>query len=164
MRKISAYQTDDGRLFPDRTLAVAWEARVAAGGWGPLLPTPTIPKLQALVDLLYELPDTRKIVGGGADAIEDYEKAIKAFLIDNVSKEEGGGGIVGRSAKCVVKTDTVPTATDWDAVYRYIKKNNRFDLIQRRLSTEAIREIWDAGKDVPGVGKFTAVKLSITKV
>ena len=60
-------------------------------------------------------------------------------------------------------TKQVPQVKDYEPFYAFIKKENRFDLLQKRLSEGAIKEIWDQGKVVPGIEAFTAVTISLTK-
>lgn len=53
------------------------------------------------------------------------------------------------------KSDTQqPTVTDWDAVYAYIKDNNLFALLQRRVTATLWKEILDSGEQVPGIDSF----------
>jgi hypothetical protein len=53
---------------------------------------------------------------------------------------------------------------DWPKLYAHIKKTGEFELMQRRLGETAVKERWDADKQVPGVGRFTAKKVSCTRV
>lgn len=53
------------------------------------------------------------------------------------------------------KSDTQqPTVTDWDAVYAYIKENDLFALLQRRVTATLWKEILDSGEQVPGIDSF----------
>ena len=66
-------------------------------------------------------------------------------------------------ATAAITRTTVAQVTDWDEVYKYVKKTGEFDLLQKRMSDVAYRERLDAGKPVPGTEPFIVVNLSLTK-
>lgn len=54
--------------------------------------------------------------------------------------------------------------SDWDAVLDYIKKNDAFDLLERRVSKAAVRAHMDANGEVPaGVSFGTKVSVNVRK-
>lgn len=65
-----------------------------------------------------------------------------------------------------VKDEQVPVVEDWDGFYGFIKENDAFYLLQRRVSTPAFREaIGLYGEDgLPGVAVATLPKLDNRKV
>lgn len=97
-----------------------------------------------------------------ADVLEAEEVALKAYVIQNLPKSEGGA--IGKTHKVQVVTKVVPRVEDWNVFYTYIAKKKRFDLLQRRPSDAAIQELWDNKQRVPGVIEFQAVTVSVTKV
>jgi hypothetical protein len=117
----------------------------------------------ACADRLFELREKRLEEQKKVDAIEAEEKAIKEHIIQNLPKSEASG-VAGKVARVTVITKQVPQVKDWDVFYKHVKKTGEFELLQRRLTDTAIRERWDAGKQVPGVESFSAVTLSINKV
>lgn len=117
----------------------------------------------ACADLIYTLRAKRLAAQKLVDEIEKEEKALKSHIIDTLPKSEASGA-AGKLARVTVVVKTVPQVTDWDAFYKYVKKNNAFEMMQRRLSDAAIQERWDAGKKVAGVGHLQVVSLSINKV
>ncbi len=70
----------------------------------------------------------------------------------------------GSLATASTNLDTVPTVTDWDAVYNYIQRKGYFHLMQRRISAPAYRELLIIEGEVPGIDPTVITKLSITKV
>jgi hypothetical protein len=122
-----------------------------------------IPKsLGACADKLFELKQDRLALEKVVDAMKANETALTDHIINNLPK--GDTGACGKHHKAVVVTEDIPRAEDWDKVYAYIKKHNAFELLQRRLNSAAVKERLEDGKKVPGVGSFTAVKVSLTKV
>ena len=123
-----------------------------------------LPKtLAACADLLYELKAEKSAAQKVVDEIEAKQKALQNHLINTLPKSQATG-VSGKVANAKIVTEEVPSVKDWDAFYAYIKKNNAFDLLNRAPNKKAITERWENKKAVPGVDKFTAVKVSLTKV
>jgi len=117
----------------------------------------------ACADKLYQLRERRLMMQKEVDLVEEEEKALKEYLISTLPKSEANG-VAGKVARVTVVTKPVPQVKDWDLFYKYVKKSGEFELMQRRLSDTAIRERWEAGKQVPGVESFNVVSISINKV
>jgi hypothetical protein len=62
-----------------------------------------------------------------------------------------------------ISTSVLPVAKDWEAIHAYIKTNDAFHLMQKRLSSTAYREMVSAGEDIPGTESFEKQTISITK-
>ena len=119
--------------------------------------------LGACADRLYELKAEKSAAQKVVEAIEAEETAIKNYIIDELPKSNASG-IAGTKARVTVVTKPVPRATDWMEVYNFILRNDRFDLLQRRLSDAAVKEMWQDGQSVPGVEPFNVITVSINKV
>lgn len=119
--------------------------------------------LGACADRLFELRNKRLAEQKKVDEIAAEESALKNHIIDNLPKSEASG-VAGKLARVTVVTKQVPQVKDWDAFYKYVKKTGSFDLMQKRLTDAAIKERWEAGKEVSGVEHFDAVSVSINKV
>jgi len=120
--------------------------------------------LGACADLLFTLKQKRLDLDKLAAAAKAEETALSDYIINNLDKASAGA--IGKTHKVVVKTEDVPQLDmeNTDAFYAYVAKNKAWDMLQRRLSTTAIQARLDAGKKVPGIKMFRAVKLSLTKV
>jgi len=122
------------------------------------------PKSMAVcADKLYELRNKRLAAAKIVAEMEEEEKALKAYIIDNLPKSEASGA-AGKVARVTIVSKEVPQVNDWEAFHAYVKKNNAFELLQKRLSDTAINERWEAGKTIPGVGKFNVTSVSLNKV
>jgi hypothetical protein len=119
--------------------------------------------LGACADKLFELRNKRLAEQKKVDEIAAEESALKNHIIENLPKSEASG-VAGKLARVTVVTKQVPQVKDWDAFYKYVKKTGSFDLMQKRLTDAAIKERWEAGKEVPGVEHFNAVSVSINKI
>ena len=118
--------------------------------------------LAACADLLHEVRTRRLEAQRVADAIEDEEKALKAYIIKSMPKDSTG--ISGKLARVTIVPTIVVQVLDWPALYRYITKNDAFDLLQRRVSDKAVKDRWEQKKVIPGVGPFPVDTLSINQL
>lgn len=121
--------------------------------------------LAACVDLLYKIRQERLAKDKEAAALKEKETALSEHLINNLPKSEASG-IAGKVARVSIETKQIVTVTDWDKLYDYVVKNKKkgaFALLQRRVSDSAVKEIWQAGKPVPGCSPFNVPVISLTK-
>jgi hypothetical protein len=120
-------------------------------------------KLGAAVDLLFTTRQKRLVVQQTIKEMEDLEKRIKDHLINTLPKSDASG-VAGKLARAAITSKKVPTVKDWDSLYAYIKQNDAWELLQRRVNNTAVDDRWDAGDDIPGVEAFVAVNVSVTKI
>lgn len=119
--------------------------------------------LGACADRLYKVRQERLKQQKVVDQLAAEESALKEHIIQALPKSEASG-VAGRFCRVSVVSKMVPQVKDWDTFYKYVKRTGQFDLMQRRLSDAAIKERWEAGKEVPGVEHFNAVSVSINKI
>lgn len=123
-----------------------------------------IPKaLGAVADLLYTTRAKRLALSKQVEALEKDETALREHIIQTLPKSKASG-VSGKVARVTVLTDDVPQVEDWDAFYKYVKKNDAFELLQRRLSKEAVAERIDDGETLPGVKLMKIPKVSLNKL
>ena len=126
-----------------------------------------IPKSLALaVDLYYSKREERLALQRQVDTIQADETLLKTHLIDNIPKSDATG-IAGKLARVSVTTKVIGQPEDWDAIWAYCAKNRTkggFALLNRALNQKTIQEIWESGKEVPGVKAFTTINLSVNKL
>ena len=119
--------------------------------------------LAACADLLYTTRQERLDLQKKVDELKAKETILTNHLIDNLPKNDATG-ILGKVAKVTRSEKEAPQVNDWDALYAFIHKKKAYELLGRSVSSTAVKEYWDNKKDVPGIGKFIAIKLSVTKV
>jgi hypothetical protein len=125
---------------------------------------------ETLGQLLTKLHKARqkKVVADAACKVADDEvDAAKKAVMDHLQAQGmDKGGDKNLSVSLTQKV--VPNVKDWDAFYAFIKKNNYFHLLHRRVSEPAWREIHEQlaakKKEVPGTEPFTKIDLSIRAV
>jgi hypothetical protein len=119
--------------------------------------------LPAAADRLFTVKKERLAQQKVVDRLREEQTAIEDFIINTLPKSEASG-VAGRVARAQLGKKTVPTVEDWDKFYAFVKKNGAFELLQRRLNEGAASERAEAGRPVPGIGSFTRVTVSCTKI
>lgn len=119
--------------------------------------------LAQCADLLYETREARLAIEKQAEELKKREALLKDHLINELPKSQAGG-IAGKVARVTITTKLIPQVKDWDSFRAYIKKTGSWDLIQKRVSDTAVKERWEAGKEIPGVEAFQTTGVSINKV
>lgn len=123
-----------------------------------------IPKaIGACADMLLQLKADKASAQKKVDDIAEQITALQNHLIANLPKSEATGA-VGKIAKALIKVVQEPVVENWELFYAHIAKTKSWDLMQRRLSPPAVKERWEARKQVPGVGTQAIVKVSVTKI
>lgn len=85
---------------------------------------------------------------------EDLESELLVQL-----ERQGIDRVSNKLCTVSVKKETVPTVEQWDDLYKHIVQTNQFELLQKRMSATAYRELLQLGEQVPGV-----VSTELTKV
>lgn len=121
--------------------------------------------LGACVDLYHEVKELRlqmeKQLAGGVKALEN---ALKEHLIANLSKSDDTG-IAGRKYRAQVVTARKVKVVEWGILHSWIRKNDRFDMLQKRLSDTAASDWIDQEKRIlPGCEIINIPDLSVRKI
>jgi hypothetical protein len=114
-------------------------------------------------DLYHDVRELRLAMQKEVDEVAAREKEIKDYIIDNLSKSDDTGA-AGKRYRAQIVTKVTPAAADWEKIHQFILENDRFDLLQKRLSDKAVQDMWENGEEVPGVERFNAISVSITKL
>jgi hypothetical protein len=128
-----------------------------------------LPKsLAECADLLFTTRNARLAIKKLMEAEEAKESALREHLINNLPKSQASG-IAGKFARVTVSSKTVVSVTDWDKVNEYILKNGKknpgvFALYQRRIGDATVKEMWAAGKEVPGTAPLDVPVIGINKL
>lgn len=127
-------------------------------------PKSVFPKtLGECIDSLYLARSKRLALDKELEEMKKVESALREHIKHNFDEADLNGA-KGKIATATLTTLYQPTATNWDLVFEYIRKNRAFDLLQKRLSATACRARWDNKKDIPGVERIPVTDLSVTKI
>ena len=108
---------------------------------------------QTMDELLTELTEVRTSLKN----LQEKERGFKSRKMElearivSTLKEQGIDRIGNDSCTLSIKEEIVPTVEDWDQVYQHLLQTKQFELIQKRMSATAFRELLQMGMNVPGV-------------
>src|SRR3546814_20099299 len=96
------------------------------------------------------------------DKLQAKESARAEYLSHNIPKSEGSG-VACKAARATINKKSKPRVADWDALWAYVFKTKATDILQRRISDDAINSRWEAKKKVPGVESLEYWTVPLTK-
>lgn len=96
--------------------------------------------------------------------IEEKKEKLEAVLLQAL--ETSGGESVRTANGTIFRTiETIPSGQDWDAFYAFIKQEDAFDALERRIKRTFITDYMAAhdGAIPPGVNVFRRYKINVRK-
>ena len=121
-----------------------------------------IKELGLIIDEYYEQRAIRLEAERKIKELKEAETRLKYQILE-ILAESGLQKASGHVATASIKTTMIPVVEDWDSIYKYIVDTDRFDLLHKRLSTIAWRELYEAGEVLPGTTGVEDIDLSLTK-
>lgn len=118
--------------------------------------------LGKVIDEYYIAREDRLAAERKIKDLKEAEQALK-FSIMDMLRDSGLKKATGEVATASIRIMTVPYVEDWGLIHKYIRDNDRFDLLQKRLSTTAWRDLHETGVNVPGTTAVEDEDLSLTK-
>lgn len=115
-----------------------------------------------MIDTLYDLRAQRLAIEKQVEELKARETATKEEILF-LLKESGLEGAKGEVATASIQYKIKANVTDWDAVYSYIRDNDMFALLQKRLTTTLWAALQEDGILVPGTEPMALTDLSLTK-
>ena len=71
----------------------------------------------------------------------------------------------GRSATATLNEEELATVTDWDRVHEFVRSQNAFFLLQRRMNSAAWREAAaERGEPIPGTTVFKRRTIALRRI
>lgn len=114
-------------------------------------------------DLYAEVRELRLAMQKHVDEVQAREREVREHIIDNLSKSDDTGA-AGKRYRAQIVTKLKPSLKGWDEFTAYVRAAGRFDLLQKRINERAVLDMMEEGEHVPGVERFNAVDVSITKI
>tara|TARA_R100001509_G_scaffold71208_2_gene39714 strand:- start:701 stop:1081 length:381 start_codon:yes stop_codon:yes gene_type:complete len=115
-----------------------------------------------LDDKMNMLADTRaklKVLLDQEKELKNVQNALEAEIAADMERQgltQTGNDVCTIS----LKTETVPTVEDWDVLHQHISDTGRFELLQKRMSATAYRELIAMEPSVPGVRSTELTKVN----
>lgn len=124
-------------------------------------------------DLYRDVRQLRLDMQKEVDEIKKRETEVQEHILNTLSKSDDTG-VAGKRFRAQVVTKRRPTISavsdespqgGWAGLTSWIKKHDRFDMLQRRLSDKAVMD-WaeENGRSVPGTEIIIVPSLSVTKI
>ena len=115
-----------------------------------------------LDDKMNMLADTRaklKVLLEQEKELKNVQNALEAEIAADMERQ--GLTQTGNDACTIsLKTEVVPTVEDWDVLHKHISDTGRFELLQKRMSATAYRELIAMEPSVPGVRSTELTKVN----
>jgi hypothetical protein len=126
-------------------------------------PTPTPKTLGDKINRLEELKLERaEIARTDKDLKAEYDD-LEAQVLAQL-KEYGITQSRGTLATATISEITVPTIESWDKFEQYVKDNDAFYMLEKRVSGASFRELIAQGETIPGLKPFVKTSLSLRKI
>jgi hypothetical protein len=125
-------------------------------------PEPAPRTVGELIDELFETRTLRLVLEKKAEALKKEEARLSDFLIGEL-KQQDTTAMRGHQAMFSIKKVVVPSVLDWPKVFEFIKENDAFSLVQKRIGVQSWNEYNDSGLVVPGTEALELDKYSLTK-
>lgn len=113
----------------------------------------------AMIDGLANLRKQKKHYEEELKGVKAEMEELESELITKLT-EMGTTSAKTKLATVSVSSTMVPTVENWDDFYEYVKDNDAFYMLQRRVSSPAWRELYEAGEEVPGTKAFEKISLN----
>lgn len=115
-----------------------------------------LPTTEQLVTLYDAARDRRLLADKVAEELKEKETALKVELM--ASMTDANLNVAGNSEVFfTLREKERKKVLDWNVVYEYIRENNAFDLLQRRLNEAAVEE---REEEIPGITSYKFQDLS----
>lgn len=122
--------------------------------------TTNVPSLGALIDQMWAVREEKRKLEEQIKEVEGRLGELDEKLQERLAAD-GLDKATGTKASVSVTTTVTADVQDWDKFWTYIIKNKYTQLLQRRVSDPAYRELLDAGKKVPGVQPFVKKRVNL---
>ena len=118
-------------------------------------------RIQLLADLREQISEANKVL----TELKAQRDEQQFALIDQLD-ELGINRVSGNGFTATITSTVVPTVTDWDAFYQFIKDEDALYMLERRPLSTAYREKLEErdGADIPGVEPFEKKSISLRSV
>lgn len=130
--------------------------------------TTTVPEAAApaltlgrAIDKMWLLREKKRAREAELKLLEAEIEQMEALIIDKLDAEDTDSGR-GKSASASVSKSVCFSISDFELFAKYVRRNNYFHLLQRRVSDLAVREIFQQRGKVPGLTPFERRRLNLT--
>ena len=117
-----------------------------------------------LIDELFLLREQRRKLAETDKSLQAQYADLEAKLIAALDLQETTQAR-GRSATATLNEEELATVTDWSQVHEFIRSQNAFFLLQRRINSAAWREAAaERGEPIPGTTVFKRRTIALRRI
>lgn len=136
------------------------------------LGAPMPASLGRCADLYRDVRDLRLAMQKEVEAVQAREAEIRDHIVRTLetSADTGAAGLryraqlVHKTAYRLKSADENSPEGGWKTFTAWVRANNRFDMLQKRLNEKAVADAYENGQPVPGLERMTIPDVSITKI
>ena len=115
-------------------------------------------------DMYAEVRALRLAMEKEVEPVKKFESDLRESIINDLSKSENTGA-AGLKYRAQIVMKDVAKVVDWAVLHSWIRKNDRFDMLQKRLSEKAAADWVEENKRaLPGTEVVHVPDVSITKI
>lgn len=113
-----------------------------------------------IIDSMHAIREQKRELNAQIKYLDASYEELKTKLLEKMDSE---GMLQSKSnlATATITTTVVPQVEDWDAVFDYVKQNDAFYLLQKRINSGPYRELLQMDEQLPGTKPFTKVDISL---
>ena len=115
------------------------------------------------IDQLWALREKKRTAEAAVKVIEGDIDTLETALLARLDAQELDKAS-GQRATVSVGESINGTIEDWDLFTKFISKTKNFQLLHRRVTDTAYRELLAMGRSVPGIKPFTKRKLNLRTI
>ena len=119
--------------------------------------------LGELIDLAFELREQKRVKEAETKEISAELTTVEGKIFARL-EDIGVTTAKATLASATITEQVVPVVSDFEQVLKWIKENDAFYMLQRRISSPAYKEILDMGGEIPGVEPYTKRTISLRKL
>ncbi len=118
--------------------------------------------IRTYVQLRDQKSDLEKALNEQLDPIKKQLEKLASYLLRELP-EQGASSFKTEGGTAFITTREWATVKDWEATLQYIRENDAYDLLERRVSKIAVRTLVDGGTPPPGVNYGTKLGVNIRR-
>lgn len=125
----------------------------------------TISKIGTKIDKLHEIREKIRTLDEQAKELRKKRETMELDILQQMNNEKLESA-KGSKATLSISHETVPQVADWDEALKWIRKQNKLYMFERRISAKTFREELESRKNkpIPGMVPYTKTKINLRTV
>lgn len=108
----------------------------------------------SVTDAMCDLREQRRVLADQDKALKAQYDELEVQLLSLLDSQDTRR-CEGHKASASITESVQANVTDWETFWKYVFKNKYSHLLQKRVSVEACRELFETKGSIPGVEPFT---------